>query len=54
MHENYHADTGAPLAPAASYVDEQGKFVGFISWNLCIQNVLAGVVEDEWMLLEIE
>ncbi|MDX2415167.1 MAG: trehalase family glycosidase [Bacteroidales bacterium] len=53
MHENYHADTGAPLAPANDYVDENGKFVGFISWNLCIQNLLEGVVNDEWMLLEI-
>nr|WP_320120412.1 trehalase family glycosidase [uncultured Marinifilum sp.] len=54
MHENYHADTGAPLAPADTHVDENGKFVGFISWNLCVQNILAGLVEDEWMLLEIE
>ncbi len=53
MHENYHADTGAPLAPAANHVDENGVFVGFISWNLCVQNILAGVVEDEWMLLEL-
>jgi alpha,alpha-trehalase len=54
MHENYHADTGEPLAPAASHVDENGKFVGFVSWNLCVQNMLAGVCEDEWMLLEIK
>lgn len=54
MHENYDADTGAPLAPAATHVDENGKFVGFISWNLCVQNILAGVVEDKWMLLELD
>ena len=54
MHENYHADTGAPLAPSADHVDENGKFVGFISWNLCIQNVLEGVLEDKWMLLQIK
>ena len=54
MHENYHADTGVPLAPAASHVDENGKFVGFISWNLCVENILAGAVEDKWMLLDIE
>jgi len=54
MHENYHADTGEPLAPTANHVDENGKFVGFISWNLCIQNVLDGVVNDQWMLLELE
>jgi len=54
MHENYHADTGAPLAPAASYVDANGRFVGFIGWNLCIQNVLEGVLSDKWMLLRLE
>lgn len=54
MHENYHADTGKPLAPAADHVDKNGKFVGFISWNLCVQNMLEGVVENKWMLLKIE
>ncbi len=54
MHENYHADTGEPLAPAADHVDGNGKFVGFISWNLCVQNVLEGVTENKWMLLEID
>ena len=54
MHESYHADTGAPLAPGDDYVDENGKFVGFVSWNLCVYNMLAGVVRDEWMLLDIE
>ena len=54
MHENYHADTGAPLAPSADHVDENGKFVGFISWNLCIQNIMEGVLDDKWMLLQIE
>ncbi len=53
MHENYDAETGAPLAPAASYVDSEGNFVGFIGWNMCIGNVLDGVAEDRWMLLEI-
>jgi len=53
MHENYNADTGAPLAPSADHVDENGKFVGFISWNLCVQNILEGVVENKWMLLEL-
>lgn len=54
LHENYHADTGAPLAPSSDHVDENGKFVGFISWNLCVENMLAGVVDDEWMLLELK
>ncbi|MDR1561475.1 MAG: hypothetical protein LBS54_00100 [Dysgonamonadaceae bacterium] len=53
MHENYHADTGEPLAPAADHVDVNGKFVGFIGWNLCTQNILEGVAEDKWMLLEL-
>ena len=54
MHENYHADTGEPLAPSHDYVDGEGNIVGFISWNLCIQNVLEGVVKDQWMLLQLE
>lgn len=54
MHENYHADTGEPLAPSHDHVDENGNIVGFISWNLCIQNLLEGVVEDKWMLLDIQ
>lgn len=54
MHENYNADTGEPLAPSNDHVDKDGNIVGFISWNLCIQNVLEGVVQDKWMLLEPE
>lgn len=54
MHENYHADNGTPLAPAADYVDSEGKFVGFIGWNLCTLNVLEGVVENKWNTLEIK
>lgn len=53
MHENYHADTGEPLAPAASYVDKNGKFVGFIGWNLCVQNIIEGVTQNNWMILEL-
>ena len=40
MHENYHAETGEGLAPAADYVDSEGRFVGFISWNLCMETIL--------------
>lgn len=54
MHENYHAETGAPLAPSQDHVDKDGKFVGFISWNLCMENVMEGVLFDKWMLLDIE
>jgi alpha,alpha-trehalase len=53
MHENYHADTGKPLAPAADYVDANGKFVGFIGWNMCVRNILEGVTDNNWMLLEL-
>jgi len=52
-HENYHADTGAPLAPADDYVDANGKFIGFLGWNLTAQNILEGVTEGKWMLLEL-
>ncbi len=54
MHENYHADSGVPLAPSHDHVDKDGNIVGFISWNLCIQNLLEGVVDNKWMLLSIE
>lgn len=40
MHENYHAETGEGLAPATTKVDENGKFIGFISWNLCMESLL--------------
>lgn len=40
MHENYHAETGEGLAPAPTYVDANGRFIGFISWNLCAEMVL--------------
>ena len=40
MHENYHAETGEGLAPAPDYVDADGRFIGFISWNLCAESVL--------------
>ena len=54
LHECYDAETGASLSPADTYVDSEGKFVGFVSWNLCIENVLRGVCDDDWMLLKIQ
>ncbi len=54
MHENYHADSGKALAPSNDHVDKDGNIVGFISWNLCVENILDGVVNDNWMLLDIE
>lgn len=46
--------TGAPFGPSDDDVDENGKFVGFISLKLCVQNILEGVVKNQWMLLEIK
>lgn len=55
MHETYHAETGEPLAPSSfKYKTADGRIQGFVSWNLCMQNVLEGVLQDKWMLLEIE
>ena len=52
MHENYHADTGAPLAPTADQ-SKDGVFTGFVGWNLLVQNMLMGAAEDNFLLLEI-
>jgi alpha,alpha-trehalase len=52
MHENYHADTGEPLAPTAEQ-SAGGIFSGFVGWNLLVQNMLEGVVEGTWLLLEL-
>lgn len=41
LHECYDAETGAALSPADTYVDKDGRFVGFVSWNLCIEMLLA-------------
>lgn len=53
MHQNYHADTGAPLAPTT----EQSKnrvFTGFVGWNLLIENMFMGIVDNNWLLLTID
>lgn len=52
MHENYHADTGVPLAPTAEQ-SENGVFTGFIGWNLLSQNMLEGAVNGNWLRLQI-
>lgn len=55
MHETYHAETGAPLAPSNfKYRTPEGKIQGFVSWNLCMENILEGVIDNNWMLLDIE
>lgn len=38
MHENYHAETGEPLAPSPEHFST-GKFEGFVGWNLLVQNM---------------
>lgn len=54
LHECYDAETGAALSPADTYVDENGRFVGFVSWNLCIENLLEGVCTGRWNLIPVE
>lgn len=55
MHETYHAETGEALAPSSfKYKTADGRIQGFVSWNLCMQNVLEGALQNKWMLLEIE
>jgi alpha,alpha-trehalase len=53
LHESYDADTGEPLAPDSTHVDKDGKFIGFISWDLCEEMILQGVVEGKWWTMEI-
>lgn len=55
MHETYHAETGEPLAPSNfKYRTPEGKIQGFVSWNLTMENILEGLLENRWMLLDIE
>ena len=54
LHESYHADTGEPLAPDKSNVDKDGKYIGFISWDLCIEEIFQGLIDNKWNTLKIE
>ena len=55
MHETYHSETGEPLAPSNfKYKTADGRIQGFVSWNLCMENILEGLLENRWMLLEID
>lgn len=55
MHETYHAETGEPLAPSNfKYRTPDGRIQGFVSWNLCMENILEGLLDGKWMLLDIE
>lgn len=54
MHETYHAETGEPLAPSNfKYRTPDGKIQGFVSWNLCMENILEGLLHNRWMLLSL-
>jgi alpha,alpha-trehalase len=52
MHENYNAETGEPLAPSVEH-SHDGKFRGFIGWNLLVQNMLEGAVSGKWTMLSL-
>ncbi len=39
LHENYDAETGAPLAPTAAQ-SKSGQEGGFIGWNLLLQDMI--------------
>jgi alpha,alpha-trehalase len=52
MHECYHADTGAPLAPTAAQ-SPNGIFTGFVGWNMLEQNMLEGALTGKWMMLDL-
>lgn len=55
MHETYHAETGEPLAPSNfKYRTADGRIQGFVSWNLCMENILEGLLQGKWMLIDIE
>ncbi len=43
MHENYDAETGAPLAPTAEQ-SPGGVFTGFVGWNLLVEDMLRGEI----------
>lgn len=47
MHENYDAETAAPLAPSGNQ-SPRGQFEGqFVGWNLLVQNMLEELESDE-------
>ena len=52
-HECWSAETGEPLSPAFSYVDENGRFIGFISWNLLLELMFDTAVNGTPHLMEI-
>ncbi len=58
MHENYHAETGAPLAPSGASDAQRGDQspkgpmkAGFIGWNLLVENMQEEIASGEKPLL---
>jgi alpha,alpha-trehalase len=53
MHEDYSAETGEGLAPTPAQ-SKDGKFAGFVGWNLLIEDMLRCEVTGQGcMMLEI-
>jgi alpha,alpha-trehalase len=52
LHENYHADSGVPLAPSAEQ-SATGTEGGFIGWNLLIQDMIE-MLDGRPNLLELQ
>jgi alpha,alpha-trehalase len=52
MHEDYDADTGAPLAPTAEQ-SPNGVFTGFVGWDLLVQDMLEEAGNGRGSLLEL-
>ena len=40
MHENYDAETGAPLAPSGDQSPKGPHEGGFIGWNLLLEDMI--------------
>ena len=51
MHEDYDADTGAPLAPTPR--QSRGHLLGFVGWDLLVQDMLHGAVSGQWPELSL-
>jgi len=52
LHEDYNADTGAPLAPDAK--QSGGTFKGFVGWDLLSADMLHGGATGKWMMLTVD
>ena len=52
-HECWSAETGEPLSPAFTYTDSDGRFIGFISWNLLLELMMDSATGGPKYLMEI-